>query len=125
MLGEIDAKAMVAVKNLKKAKRFYEEVLGLKTADAGEECVLLCRSGRTEFLLYESQFAGTNQANALAWNVGRELTSLVEELKTKDIKFEHYELPGVTFADGIHRAGEKKLAWFKDPVGNILHMVGR
>jgi hypothetical protein len=39
--------------------------------------------------------------------------------------FEHYDTPGVTRDGDIHVAGDMKVAWFKDPDGNILNITSR
>jgi hypothetical protein len=45
----------------------------------------------------------------------------VQELKGKGVSFEHYDnLPGTTRKGDTYVAGGMKLAWFKDPAGNIL-----
>jgi hypothetical protein len=44
----------------------------------------------------------------------------VAELKRKGVTFEHYALPGLTLEGDIHRAGDFRVAWWKDPAGNIL-----
>jgi hypothetical protein len=50
----------------------------------------------------------------------------VAELKASGMgSFEHYDLPGTTRDGDIHHAGEVKMAWFKDPSGNILEINGR
>ena len=50
----------------------------------------------------------------------------VAELKAKGVTFEHYDdLPGLTRKGDIHRAGDFRVAWFKDPAGNILSVQNR
>jgi hypothetical protein len=49
----------------------------------------------------------------------------VQQLKAKGITFEHYDMPGVTREGDIHVAGDMKVAWFKDPDGNILNIASR
>ena len=68
MLGKADATPMIAVKDLDRARKFYEETLELKTVDDfGEGFVV--KSGNTEFSVYRSEFAGTNKATALTFEV--------------------------------------------------------
>jgi hypothetical protein len=73
--------------------------------------------------VYKSQYAGTNKATAVTWTVGEELDDIVRALKGKGVRFEHYDLPGMTRKGDVHVAGEMKAAWFKDPDGNILSLV--
>ena len=123
MLSDHDAAAMIAVKDLPAARRFYEEVLGLEPVDAQGEEVVVFRSGDTVLNVYRSEFAGTNRATAVTWAVGDELEELVDALKAKGVPFEHYDMPGLTREGDIHAGGPMKVAWFKDPDGNILSVV--
>jgi catechol 2,3-dioxygenase-like lactoylglutathione lyase family enzyme len=125
MLANVDAVANVAVKDLAVAKRFYANTLGLRQVDAQDDEVAVFRSGGSTINVYRSQYAGTNQATAVSWAVGDQLEELVSRLKAKGVKFEHYELPGTKREGDIHIAGEVKVAWFKDPDGNILHLMNR
>ena len=122
MLGKADATPMIAVTDLGRARDFYEEKLGLKSKDEwGEEGVTL-KSGDTLVNVYRSQFAGTNKATALTFEVD-DIESEVSELKEKGIFFEHYDLPGLERQGDLHVAEGFKTAWFKDPDGNILSLI--
>jgi hypothetical protein len=57
--------------------------------------------------------------------VGNDIESVVTALKAKGITFEHYDMPEVKREDDLHIAGDMKVAWFKDPDGNILNTVNR
>ena len=122
MLKDKNSSAIVAVKDLDRARAFYSDVLGLNLADTSMEGMLGYRTGNTWLTVYQSDFAGTNQANAVSWDVGVELDDIVAGLKAKGVTFEHYDDMG---REGdIHVCGSMRLAWFKDPDGNILHLVG-
>ena len=43
-------------------------------------------------------------------------------MKAKGVKFEHY-MPGLKLQGDVHIGGDMKVAWFKDPDGNILNIV--
>jgi catechol 2,3-dioxygenase-like lactoylglutathione lyase family enzyme len=122
LLGEKNAIATVGVKNIQAAKKFYEDVLGLKLVHEEGPSALSYKSGNAELLVYESQYAGTNKATAVTWIVDQ-LEKVVQTLKAKGVVFEHYDMPGVTRQGDVHVAGDIKNAWFKDPDGNILAMV--
>jgi predicted enzyme related to lactoylglutathione lyase len=118
-----NAVANIAVKDLKRAREFYEGKLGLRlVAEEGEE-VLVFKSGFSKVFVYRSEFAGTNKATAMSWIVGNDIDAVVRDLKSKGIKFEHYDMPGLTLEGDIHVGGDMKVAWFKDPDGNILNVV--
>ena len=123
LLGTKDATATIAVKNLRAAKDFYEGTLGLTLADAREPSVLPYRTGNTVLLVYESKFAGTNKATSVTWMIGDDIEGVVGALKSKGVRFEHYDMPGMKREGDLHVAGSMKAAWFKDPDGNILCLV--
>jgi catechol 2,3-dioxygenase-like lactoylglutathione lyase family enzyme len=122
VLGDKTAIATVAVKNIDRAKQFYEQTLGLELTDKQEPGALSYRSGDAELFVYESQYAGTNKASAVTWPVG-DVEGVVRELKTRGVTFEKYDLPGMTRKGDVHVAGSTKAAWFKDPDGNIHALV--
>jgi len=122
MLAANDAMATIPVKNIAKAKKFYSDTLGLKLANEEMPGVATYKSGKSNIVVYESQFAGNNKATAATWDVGDELETVVQTLKKAGVAFEHYDMPGLEQKGDIHVAGEFKAAWFKDPDGNILHI---
>jgi len=122
MLKDKNSSAIVAVKDLDRARAFYSDVLELNLADSGMEGMLGYRTGGTWLIVYKSDFAGTNQANAVSWDVGVELDDIVAALKAKGVAFERYD--GMEHEGDIHVCGSLRLAWFKDPDGNVLHLVG-
>ena len=123
MLADKDAVAMIAVKDLAAAGRFYEGVLGLEKLDSPEQEVLVFRSGATRLNVYRSEFAGTNRATAVTWDVGNELEAIAAQLKAKGVEFEHYDMPDLKREGDIHSGGSMKVAWFKDVDGNILSLA--
>ena len=49
----------------------------------------------------------------------------MQALKSKGITFEHYNMSNITLEGDIHVDGQMKVAWFKDPDGNILNLVNK
>ena len=121
MLGKADATPMIAVKDLDRARKFYEDTLGLKTEEEMGGEVLTVTSGSTPITVYRSEFAGTNKATALTFEVD-DIDAEVKELKDKGIFFEHYDMKGLTPKGDIYEGEGMKTAWFKDPDGNILSL---
>ena len=121
MLGHADATPMIAVKDLGRAKAFYEGTLGLETIDEEAGEVLTMRSGDTLINVYRSEFAGTNKATSLTFEVD-DIHAEVDELKGKSVAFEHYDMDGLTRNGDVYEAEGMKTAWFKDPDGNILSL---
>ncbi len=123
MLGSKNAMATVAVKDLEAAGRFYEGTLGLKRTATEGTGAIVYESGKSSVLVYQSQYAGTNKATAATWALGDDLERVVQALKAKGVAFEHYDLPDTTRKGDVHVAGRNRVAWLKDPDGNILALV--
>lgn len=119
MIGNITAQPTIGVSDLNRAKAFYGDVLGLELAEENPY-VLLYKSGDGQVEVYKTEFAGTNKATAVTWQVD-DIEAEVTELLDKGVAFEHYDdMEGITRQGEVHIMGEDKAAWFKDPDGNIL-----
>jgi predicted enzyme related to lactoylglutathione lyase len=109
------------VSDMDRAKAWYASVLQLEPVEITEEGSAWYEVDGTRFLLYQSQFAGTNKATAAAIGVD-DFDASVAELRTRGAVLEDYDL-GEDFrtVDGILTTpGGEKLAWIKDSEGNIL-----
>jgi catechol 2,3-dioxygenase-like lactoylglutathione lyase family enzyme len=124
MLRDTDAVATLAVRDLNAAAKFYGETLGLSRASTEDNQAIVFESGDTTINVYRSTFAGTNKATALTWAVD-DVEEIVRTLKAKGVTFEHYDLPQTKREGDVHVAGDHKIAWFKDPDGNILSVMNR
>ena len=123
MLGDREATATVAVKDLAAARKFYEDKLGLVPGrEQGSEAVLY-KTGSRRLLVYRSQFAGTNRATSVTWSVGDGVDELARTLKAKGVPFERYDMPGAKLEGDVHVFDGMRVAWFKDPDGNIHSLV--
>jgi catechol 2,3-dioxygenase-like lactoylglutathione lyase family enzyme len=122
MLGDKDVQATVAVKSLARAQDFYEGVLGLVPVADSEMGTQTYRAGGATVLVYESAFAGTNRATALTWALGDAFDSVFRALQEMGVVFERYGMEGAVMDGDVHVFGGMRLAWFKDPDGNIIHI---
>lgn len=119
ILGLAEAMPTIAVRNIDTARRFYEGVLDLEAINRDSESATY-KGGRSTILVYQSQFAGTNKATAITWVVGGELEQIVAALKSRGVAFQHYDMPDTKREGDIHVSGDVRIAWFKDPDGNII-----
>jgi catechol 2,3-dioxygenase-like lactoylglutathione lyase family enzyme len=124
MLRDASVQPMLPVKDLEAAARFYGETLGLERVGREPGVAAVYRSGSSTLCVYHSQFAGTNQGTAALWEVD-DVEETAKELRARGVAFEKYDLPGLTHQGDIHRAGDFRVAWFKDPAGNILSIQSR
>jgi catechol 2,3-dioxygenase-like lactoylglutathione lyase family enzyme len=124
VLGQKDVAATLAVSDMAAARAFYEGTLGLTRVESPmpDEEGVLYQSGRAVVLVYPSQYAGTNQATAASWAAGDDFDAVVDDLRSKGVTFEHYDLPGATREGDVHLLGGLRAVWFKDPDGNILNV---
>lgn len=114
-----NAYATIPTKNIEESKKFYQGKLSLELLEENEVGVWF-RTGESKILVYPSEYAGTNKATSVGWDVA-DVRQDVADLREKGIEFEHYDnLPGVIIEGDIYTAGKLQTAWFKDPDGNIL-----
>lgn len=117
---------LIPVSKLEKGIEFYEGTLGLPLQQRVES-LPQNREGRfkvgaTEFGIYESVGAGQSRATLMAFEVD-DIEATAEDMRTRGVTFEEYDLPDLKTEDGIADIGDEKGAWFKDPDGNILAVV--
>jgi catechol-2,3-dioxygenase len=124
MLCDCHAIASLAVKDLARARQFYEKVLGFDVAVEQTDGVLYHARGSALFL-YPSSFAGTNKATAISFEAD-DLPGLMNELRRRGVKFEEYDFPGLKTRDGIATMPDGSSgAWFTDTEGNIISLMHR
>ena len=122
MLKSAPIYSYVPVSDLARARKFYEEKLGLGPGqEVGGGLTFQCSYG-TAFFMYPSAGAGTNRASCAFWKVG-DVEAVVKWLRGRGVVFEEYDMPGVKTVGGISTGGGAKAAWFKDSEGNIMALV--
>lgn len=123
MLSEDTVVATIAVKDMDRAKEFYEETLGLKTQGLADEDVRSYKAGESTVFVYKSNYAGGYDATVATWTIKGGIEQLVKDLKVRGVKFEHYPDMDMEIVGDIHMNGDMKCAWFKDPDGNTLCLI--
>jgi catechol 2,3-dioxygenase-like lactoylglutathione lyase family enzyme len=120
MLTDAMSYATIPASDLQRARRWYEEKLGLK-ASREETDGLIYETGKgTGFLLYPSQFAGTNQATSLGFQVS-DFDGEMAELRRRGVVFEEYDMGDIKTENGVvTMPNGSRGCWFKDSEGNIL-----
>ncbi len=122
MLQKSPMFAYLPVKDLARARAFYEQKLGFAPKHATPGGVVYAFAAGTECFMYPTPNAGTSKASQAFWQV-TDIESEVRELKERGVEFEEYDYPGLKTHDGIATAGGAKSAWFKDPEGNIVAII--
>jgi catechol 2,3-dioxygenase-like lactoylglutathione lyase family enzyme len=109
-----------SVNDLKEAKDFYAQTLGLKVKES--EMGLEIHPGDTDVFIYPKPNHTPASFTVLNFLVD-DIDKAVDELKNHGVRFEQYEGEIKTNEKGIHRNGGPTIAWFKDPAGNILSVL--
>lgn len=122
MFADLQIFPVLPAADLDRAKRWYEEKLGLTPVmDMGGAAMY--RPGGTPLLVYHTDNAGTARNTAAGWVVP-DLEAVMAELRGRGVTFEEYDLPdGPKTVDGVAAEDGSRSAWFTDSEGNILALT--
>lgn len=125
MLKESKAFSSFSVDDLKKAKEFYGQKLGLEVSETNEGLGLQIASGSKIFIYPKANHTPAT-FTVLNFPVD-DIEQAVDELSGRGVRFESYEGELKTDKKGIFRGAARgegpNIAWFKDPAGNILSVL--
>jgi catechol 2,3-dioxygenase-like lactoylglutathione lyase family enzyme len=122
MLGSHKIMAFAPTLDANKARPFYEGVLGLRVLSQDNFALALDANGIMLRVTNVPPGFKPQQFTILGWQVP-DIAKAVSELTAKGVTFERYGFTGQD-AQGIWTApGGAKIAWFKDPDGNILGLT--
>src|SRR5213075_301732 len=109
--------ATLGVSDVDRARKFYTEVLGFTAVMEDPALGTLYGGGKgTMFLVYWSEFAGTNKATAMTINVD-DFEVAIADIREKGIAFLDFDYPGFKSENGIVQTPTGPAAWFQDPDG--------
>jgi predicted enzyme related to lactoylglutathione lyase len=112
----------IPAKDVARARKFYEDKLGLRPKQEIEDGVVYEFGKGTACFLYPTPNAGTSRASQAFWQVD-DIEREVAELKKRGVKFEEYDMPDMKVKNSIYSGHGAKAAWFKDSEGNILAVI--
>jgi len=118
MLANSLVSAVLPVVDLGRAKKFYQEKLGLQVVDAPGGVMFKCGQG-SQLVLYQPNIPSKAEHTAAGWEVDN-VEEVVNVLREKSVVFEQYDM---TDERGIATMAGVKGAWFKDSEGNTLSVV--
>jgi len=122
MFKDTKAFSGFSVNDVQKAKEFYGQTLGLDVSEA-HGLLELHIAGGTKILMYPKENHTPATFTILNFPVDN-IEQAVNELVSRGVQFESYNESGlVTDERGIFRGGGPKIAWFKDPAGNLLSVL--
>jgi predicted enzyme related to lactoylglutathione lyase len=118
------ASAMPA-QDVKRARQFYEQKLGLSPSEEQPDGGAIYRVGETGFAVFQSMGKASGEHTQMAFEVD-DVPDAVRELKSKGVKMEEYDYPNFKSHDGIVDTPDGgKGAWFKDTEGNLIALTAR
>jgi catechol 2,3-dioxygenase-like lactoylglutathione lyase family enzyme len=121
MFSDLTPVATLPTADVAKAKKFYEETLGLTPTEAIGGTSYSCGNGM--IFVYESAFAGSNKATAASFYTDLDkFDAEIQALRDKGVSFMTFEMEGLEWQDGVAVMGPAKSVWFADPDGNILNV---
>ena len=110
---------MLPVKDLARARRFYEDCLALQPVGLKPDGKFVYRCGGTEIALFPKPEGTKAEHTALSFQVS-DIAASIAQLKARGVKFADYDYPGLKTVEHVCVLGAEKAAWFEDPEGNIL-----
>ena len=121
MFKDAEMFSSFSVNDLKQAKDFYGQTLGLDVAETPEGLEL--RLPANTVFIYPKPNHEPASFTVLNFSV-ESVEKAVDELGKLGLRLEHYDLPDLKTDDrGIFRGPGPTIAWFKDPAGNILSVL--
>jgi catechol 2,3-dioxygenase-like lactoylglutathione lyase family enzyme len=119
MLNQSPVTTILPVVEPDRARRFYQEVLGLDEDRRLPDGSTVLRAGGSTLELSRRATAAPSPYTVASFEVS-DLSREVRDLEARGVRFEDYDLPDIKTEGHICVLGSEKAAWFKDPDGNIL-----
>nr|WP_316641036.1 VOC family protein [uncultured Roseateles sp.] len=118
-LNDAQVTCMLPVKDLARARQFYEQGLGLKAGLAKPDGKFVYRCGGTELALFPKPEGTKAEHTALSFRVD-DIAASIAALKARGVRFADYDFPDFKTVEHVCVLGAEKAAWFEDTEGNIL-----
>ena len=118
-LSHCEVTCMLPVKDMARARNFYENQLGLSPLGLRPDGKFNYRAGGTTLALFPKPEGTKAEHTALSFKVER-IEPAIAALKARGVQVADYDLPGFKTVEHVCVLGSEKAAWFVDPEGNIL-----
>lgn len=119
MLSDSAVTTMLPVKDMKRARAFYEGRLGLKPGGLNADGKFIYEVGGSTLALFPKPEGTKAEHTAVSFRVA-DVAASIKELKLAGVVFEDYDFPGLKTVNHVCVLGAEKAAWFKDTEGNYL-----
>jgi catechol 2,3-dioxygenase-like lactoylglutathione lyase family enzyme len=119
MLASSPINAFVRITDPQRARNFYEKVLGLPVV-SDNPFMMVFRANNALVMAQKGEKFSPLRGTVLGWEV-KDINKAVAALVKNGIVFERYE--GMDQDKlGVWKSPDGKVAWFKDPDGNVLSL---
>ena len=122
MLGDHPIHPVLLAKDLAAAREFYHDKVGLELMLENDDAIVLRCGGGTQLDVTKSTVGTADEQTQVSWQVP-DLRAEVAELRSRGVKVEDYDMPGLKTDDGIADLGFALAAWIVDPGGNALAVM--
>ena len=119
MLSDSAVTTMLPVKDMARARAFYEGCLGLKPGGLRPDGKFVYVVGGATLALFPKDEGTKADHTAISFRVP-DIAAAIAGLKRSGVVFEDYDFPGLKTVNHVCVLGAEKAAWFKDPEGNYL-----
>ena len=119
MLSDASVTTMLPVKDMDRARGFYEGCLGLRPSGFSPDGKFIYTVGGSTLALFPKPEGTKADHTAISFRV-EDIAASIEEMKRAGVKFEDYDFPGLKTVNHVCVLGAEKAAWFKDTEGNYL-----
>lgn len=119
MLSDSSVTTMLPVKDMARARAFYEGCLGLQPGGLRPDGKFVYRVGGSTLALFPKTEGTKADHTAISFRVA-DIDAAISELKRSGVAFEDYDFPGLKTVNHVCVLGAEKAAWFKDTEGNYL-----
>jgi catechol 2,3-dioxygenase-like lactoylglutathione lyase family enzyme len=122
MLGDHPIHPVLLATDLTAARDFYHDRLGLEILSESEAAITFRCGGGTQLSVTKSTTGTADTQTQASWYVS-DVRAEVAELRSRGVKVEDYDLPGLRTHDGIADIGFAWAAWIIDPGKNALGIL--
>ncbi len=119
MLSDSSVTTMLPVKDMARARAFYEGCLGLTPGGLKPDGKFVYSVAGSTLALFPKPEGTKADHTAISFRVP-DIAASIEELKRSGVVFEDYDFPGLKTVNHVCVLGAEKAAWFKDTEGNYL-----
>lgn len=113
--------AFIPTRDAKKARQFYEGVLGLRFVSEDQFALVLEAHGIMVRVAVVGEFK-PQPFTVLGWQVS-DIEKEVAGLQGQGVHFEKYGMKGQDEQGVWYSPSGARVAWFKDPDGNVLSLT--